>query len=276
MFSIIIAAVVGVISVSPLLILGMLVLIVVMGIDAIREPDNIRKHLSIVFSNLFSDIPDVLGGHTSGNNRRSERESGGFDRIVEVADKESTELADQLRRIRAESGEVTTEDLVNTIAVGIRTQHLSPMEQVLQSIRTLLDSREFVEESDDLSLRVLQREGNVVYARLTEDHGVPEIGIEFQVYIDEAFHFEGGTEGYPKHVGNAEVISVEEEFCALEITSWTDHFNVDESDPMEYIMNQNPRIVFNEDSMSGVEWDELELAYESLTQLVDGEPRHDN
>lgn len=277
MFGIILAGAIGWITISPVLILGLILVVVFVGFGAIREPGSIQKTISRIVTIIFSSYPGDSNPRAPQTSSPQESQATGFDRVVEVADEESTVLADQLRRMRAEFGEVGTDELAQTLALGIQTRNIPPMQQVLQSMQKLLNSRDFAEESHDLSLRVIQRDNDTIYAQITEEHGPVDVGLEFDLYINETVNSDGNAEVWPKQVGTAEVVLVEPRFCGLEIISWTDQFDVEAEDRMEYIMVREPTIRFNEDVVSGVEWDDLEQAYESLRQLaIDGEITHAN
>lgn len=265
LFGIVIAGIAGLVSVGPLVIVGSVLILVLIGVGAINDPTSIQRNILIVFKRIFSEIPDVFGRRayqpTHGN---------GFDRLVRAADKESTELADLLRGVRAEYGDVSCDDIADLLALGIDTQDYPPWHQVLNQMKKILDSRDFVEQSDSLELRVIQRDGEVLYARLTDDHGQPKVGIEFDLYIEEAIQSDGEAEIWPKQVGTVEVALVESRFCGVEVVSWTEQFNVDAEERMEYIMTRNPTLRFNEEAISGVDWEDLERAYESLVEITTG------
>lgn len=267
MFAVVITTVLGVISVSPLLIVGFVLVILFSGIGMTQNPENVQQNIATIISRALSGGSRNRNG-TPHEEKASESAKTGFERIVEVADEESTELADHLRRMRSEYDDVTSEDVAQAIELGLHTQRNPPIIQVQNRMQELLDARDFVKESDDHELRVIQRENETLYARITENQAQPPIGLKLELYVEEAIGNDGVAELLPKHIGTAQVILAEEQFCGLEVVSWTDQFNHGESERWEYIMSHNPTARFDEEVINNVEWDSLEETHDHLKKLT--------
>jgi len=271
-FGIIIAGTVGWIDVGVTLIVPLVALLFLVGIVLLKEPEDVIRHISDLVSKSLSDSFQERSKYSDWQPDESRKprksDNDGFDRIVGVAEQESTVLADQLRRMRAEFDDITCESVAQTLEVGYQTQKNPPMSQVIQQMETLLNSREFVENSESLELRVIDEDNSVLYARLTEDHGKPKEGLEFDLYIEDTVNTGGDAVVLPKQAGTVKVTLIEEEFCGLEVTSWTDHFQPDTENRISYIMDRNPTAKFDEEILGGIEWRELEQAYKNLKQLA--------
>lgn len=221
------------------------------------------------------DVP-YLGtlkiGSDSKNGHRSSKE--GFERVAAVADEESTELADALRVIRHEFDETTCEAVAETLVVGIESRKTSPFHQTLHRLESLLDARDFVEESESLEMRIVQREDERLYAKVTEEHGEVKEGLEFDIYILDTINVDGEAETVSKQVATAEVVLVDEQVCGLEIIDWSEDFEPSEG-RIAYLMNHTPEARFDTQMTRNVDWDDIEMAHENLTQLETGGNRHD-
>jgi hypothetical protein len=248
-------------------------------------PIAILLGLVFVISYVFIKNPDsvewdapYLGTFRMGDSGKKEensrRDKEGFDRVAAVADEESTELADSLRAIRYEFDEATCEAVADTLVAGIESRKTSPFHQTLRRLESLLDARNFVEQSESLEMRIVQREDERLYAKVTEEHGEVKEGLEFDIYIEDTINVDGGAETVSKQVATAEVVLVDEQVCGLEIIDWSDDFDPTE-DRIGYLMNHSPEAKFDTQMTRNVDWDEIERAHENLTQLETGGNRQD-
>lgn len=272
-------------SITVLFIFYLMVLIiqekVSVGYSAI--PVAILLGLLFVFSYILIRNPEpiewdapYLGtlkiGADSENGHRRNRE--GFERVAAVADEESTELADALRVIRHEFDEATCEAVAETLVAGIESRKTSPFHQTLRRLESLLDARSFVEQSESMEMRIVQQEDERLYARVTDEHGEVKEGLEFDIYILDTINVDGEAETVSKQVATAEIVLVDEQVCGLEIIDWSDDFNPSE-DKLGYLMSHSPEAKFDTQMTRNVDWDDIERAHESLTQLETGGNRQD-
>lgn len=241
--------------------------------------------LAFVFSYILIKNPDTVeweapylgtfrmgAGNVIGENSRSDE--GGFDRVAAVADEESTELADSLRAIRYEFDEANCEAIADTLIAGIESRKTSPFHQTLRRLESLLDARDFVEQSESLEMRIVQREGERLYARITGEHAELKEGLEFDIYITDTINVDGEAETVSKQVATAEVVLVDEQVCGLEVIDWSDDFDPSE-DRIGYLMSHSPKAMFDTQMTRNVDWDDIERAHENLTQLETGGSRQD-
>jgi len=230
----------------------------------IKNPDTVKWDIPHLGTFRIDDNPG----------RNSASDADGFDRIAAIADEESTELADSLRAIRYEFDEASCEAIADTLITGIQARKTSPFYRTLRQLDSLLDARNFVEQSEDLEMQIVQREGERIYAKITEEHGSVKEGLEFDIYILDTINVDGDAETVSRQVGTAEVILVDDRVCGLEVVNWSDNFDPPR-DKMGYIMNHSPTAKFDTEMIRNVDWDDIEAAHENLTQLATGGSRQD-
>lgn len=188
-----------------------------------------------------------------------------FEEYAELTRSLSTDLSAQLFQIDASDYTNPFEATAKMLSQG--TEDRNPVQETIQLLEADLEAREFIMNSENHDMDVVNIENNQVIVRMDDDQHPPKPGLEFKLYTNTAVDVGGTTETFRKWVGTVRVEEVDDPLCVMSTISWDDELSKDPAERSAELMRQGSWVEIGLDEAESIDWDTMEEAYQSLKTL---------
>lgn len=188
-----------------------------------------------------------------------------FEEYAELTRSLSTELSAQLFQIDASDYSNPFEATAKMLSQGIEDSN--PVQETLQLLEADLEAREFILNSENHDMEVVNIEDNQVIAKMDDDQHPPKPRLEFKLYTNTAVDIGGTTETFREWVGTVRVEEVDDPLCVMSAISWDDALSEDPAERSAELMRQGSWVEIGLEGVENIDWDTMGEAYQRLKTL---------
>lgn len=226
--------------------------------------------VSLDGSNSADQEPEV---NVDRDNSRPEN----FEEYAELTREVSPELSTQLFQIQQAGYSDPFEVTSAIISEGIETADRNPVQETIDLLESDLEARDFILNSENHDMTVVDLDGERVIAKLDDDQHPPKPGLEFKLFANAAVDVEGTTETFPDWVGTVRVEEVADPLCVMTAVSWDEELSDDPTQRSSELTRRGAWVEIELDEAESIDWDTMEETYQKLKTLQEqGELHHDN
>lgn len=188
-----------------------------------------------------------------------------FEEYAELTRGLSTELSAQLIQIDSSDYSNPFEATAKMLSQGIEDRN--PVQETLQLLEADLEAREFILNSENHDMGVVNIEDGQVIAKMDDDQHPPKPGLEFKLYTNTAVDIGGTTETFREWVGTVRVEEVDDPLCVMSAISWDDELSEDPAERSAELMRQGSWVEIGLEEAENIDWDMMEEAHQRLKTL---------
>lgn len=192
-----------------------------------------------------------------------------FAEYVELTGSLSAELSNQLHQIQASDFADPFEATSAIISEGMKVEETNPVKETIEILESDLAAREFILNSENHDMDVVQVGNDRVIARLDDGQHPPNPDLEFKLRANTAIDVGGTTETFGEWVGTVRVEEVDEPLCIMEVISWGEDISDDPPERQAELMRRGAWVEIGLEEAENIDWDSMEEAYEKLKTLQD-------
>ena len=192
-----------------------------------------------------------------------------FNEFVSLVRDESTELANQLDRIASMDASDEFQATSNLIQKAIDSTDSNPFEESLELIKSDIKAIEFIEESENHQMDVVEIDGRQIITKIDNNQLPPSQDLEFKLYINKAVTVNGSTESFGKRVATTKVNRIDDPLCIMDIIDWDDNLDDNLSEITDEVMSNEPWVEIGKEEIEQVDLQKLKDAHEKLKSLQD-------
>jgi len=208
---------------------------------------------------------------------RSNPRPDNFEEYAELTREVSPELSTQLFQIQQAGYTDPFEATSAILSEDIGTDDRNPVQETIDILESDLEARDFILNSKNHDMPVVDIEGERVIAKLDDDQHPPRPGLEFKLFANAAVDVEGTTETFPDWVGTVRVEEVADPLCVMTAVSWDEELSDDPAQRGSDLTRRGAWVEIGLDEAESIDWDTMEEAYQKLKTLQEqGELNHDN
>jgi hypothetical protein len=200
-----------------------------------------------------------------------------FEEYAELTREVSPELSTQLFQIQQAGYSDPFEATSAIISEGIGADDRNPVQETIDILESDLEARDFILNSENHNMTVVDIDGERVIAKVDDDQHPPKPGLEFKLFANAAVDVEGTTETFPERVGTVRVEEVDDPLCVMTAVSWDEKLSGDPAQRSSDLTQRGAWVEIGLEEAESIDWDTMEEAYQKLKTLQEqGESNHDN
>lgn len=204
-------------------------------------------------------------GEVETTNRTGFSPPESFEEYAELTRGLSTELSAQLLQIEASDYSNPFEATAKILSQGIEDRN--PVQETLQLLEADLEAREFIINSENHDMDVVNIEDSQVIAKMDDDQHPPKSGLEFKLYTNTAVDIGGTTETFRDWVGTVRVEEVDDPLCVMSVISWDDELSEDPAERSANLMRQGSWVEIGLEEAENIDWGTMEEAHQRLKTI---------
>lgn len=223
---------------------------------------------------IETNIPGIGPVSIDGSNsteRQTEEGSvsspDGFEDYAELTRSLSTDLSNQLYQIEDAGYTNPFEATSAIISDGLESKDRNPVQDTMEILESDLEAREFILNSDNHDMAVVDIDNERVIARLDDDQHPPKPGLEFKLFANTAVDVEGTTETFGEWVGTVRVEEVDDPLCVMRVISWDEELSDDPAQRSTDLTRRGAWVEIGLEEAESIDWDAMEEAHQKLKSL---------
>ncbi len=203
---------------------------------------------------------NVEGGSTSVAEDSNSDFDDAYDKLIEIAERESANLAHQLRKIKFEGTqdeEMTA--LMEVLEAGIESGSSIDLDELLEEMRHELARREYMEATNGEKMEIVRSNNTQLVVQALNKGELPAVGVEFDVYANFVDEQGGNYEEYRGVVAEATCTGHRgQDEYTVEIDGWIKDIGDDASGVKGKLMSRNPEVKVKNEKREKNDWRNLE------------------
>lgn len=164
----------------------------------------------------------------------------------------------------ASQGSQEKEPPAGNSSMTLSQKESNPVQQTIDILESDLQARNFIEQSDNYRMDIVDVDEARIITELEDGHFPPESGLGFNIYKNSRVEVDGSVETFREWIGIARVRNVDEPLCVLNVVSWSEDLSDDPPERSNTLMQGTSWVEIEQEGVEDVEWDEVENARDAL------------